>query len=92
MKKIIIALLCLVTMMFAKVDINSASVQELQTLKGVGEKKAKEIVDYRTKNGAFNSVDDLAKVKGIGKKILDDNKNEIEVKSSAVQISAKSTK
>ncbi len=85
MKKIILALICLATMMFAKVDINSATVQELQTLKGVGEKKAQEIVDYRTKNGAFKSVDDLAKVKGIGKKILDDNKNELEVKPAASQ-------
>jgi competence protein ComEA len=68
--------------LFAKVDINTAGVKELQALKGVGEKKAGAIVEYRTKNGQFKSIEDLTKVNGIGKKIIDDNKNELEIKST----------
>ena len=52
------------------VDINAADVQALEALKGVGDKKAQAIVDYRTKNGEFKSVDDLTSVKGISDKFL----------------------
>ena len=51
---------------FAAVNINTATVEELTTLKGVGEKRAQEIIDYRKKHGNFKSVDDLGKVPGIG--------------------------
>ena len=50
----------------AAVNINSATKEELTTLKGIGEKKAQAIIDYRKKNGDFKSVDDLEKVDGIG--------------------------
>ena len=52
------------------VDINSASPSQLASIKGFGPKRAKDIVDYRKAHGRFMSVDDLAKVKGIGKKML----------------------
>jgi len=55
----------------AAVDLNSATVEQLDVLKGVGPAKAKAIVEYRTKNGPFKSVDDLEKVKGFGKKTVD---------------------
>jgi competence protein ComEA len=50
----------------AVVNINTATKEELTTLKGVGDKRAQEIIDYRKKHGNFKSVDDLEKVPGIG--------------------------
>ena len=54
-----------------KININTASAQELTTLPGIGPKKADAIVAYRVANGVFGSVDDIVKVKGIGPKTLD---------------------
>jgi competence protein ComEA len=51
----------------AAVDLNKAGQAELESVKGIGPKKAKSILEYREKNGPFKSVDDLAKVKGFGK-------------------------
>ncbi|MCK4609216.1 MAG: helix-hairpin-helix domain-containing protein [Gammaproteobacteria bacterium] len=53
-----------------KVDINSADVAALEALKGIGDKKAQAIVDYRTKNGAFKSVNDLTAVQGISDQFI----------------------
>lgn len=50
----------------AVVNINTATKEELTTLKGVGEKRAQDILDYRKKHGSFKSVDDLEKVPSIG--------------------------
>ncbi len=50
----------------SQVNINTASATELETLPGVGEVIAQRIVDYRTQNGPFASVDDLLDVSGIG--------------------------
>lgn len=67
MKKILLVLLaCLSFNAFSAVNINTATQAELETLEGVGPVKAKAIVDYRKKNGAFKSVDELEKVDGIG--------------------------
>jgi len=57
------------------VDINTANAMTIsKNLKGIGIKKAEAIVAYRDKHGKFKSVDDLAKVKGIGKKTIAMNK------------------
>ena len=53
------------------VNINTATVEELKTLKGVGEKKAEAIIEYRKKNGSFKTKEDLMKVRGIGKKLFE---------------------
>jgi competence protein ComEA len=53
---------------FAAVNINTASAEELDAVKYISPAKAKAIVDYRTKNGPFKSLDDLKNVKGFGAK------------------------
>ena len=53
-----------------KISINKASVKELTSLRGIGESKAKSIVEYRTTNGPFQSIEDIKKVKGIGDSIF----------------------
>ena len=52
------------------VSINSADAKMLAKLPGIGKKKAQAIVNYRDENGVFTSLEDLAKVKGIGKKVM----------------------
>ena len=52
------------------VNLNTATAGQLQSLPGIGPKKAGAIVSYRTKHGPFKRVDDLVKVKGIGPKTL----------------------
>ncbi len=53
-----------------KIDIRTATVEELCQIKGIGEKTAQKIIDYRKEN-TFESTEDLLKVKGIGKKTLE---------------------
>ena len=50
------------------VNLNSASVAQLQTLPGIGPSAAQRIVEYRQKNGAFKKIEELMNVKGIGEK------------------------
>jgi competence protein ComEA len=58
-----------------KIDINKADAKTLTTLKGIGKDRAVKIIEYREKNGPFEKIEDLMKVKGIGKKIFEQNKN-----------------
>ncbi len=62
-----------------RININTASAFELTTLKGIGDVKARAIIEYREKNGDFESVEDLTKVKGIGEKTLEAIINDITV-------------
>lgn len=48
------------------VNINTATIQELTTLSGVGDAKAQDIIDYRTLNGNFKTIEDIKNVSGIG--------------------------
>ncbi len=61
------------------ININTASSLTLQKLNGIGLVKARAIIEYREKNGAFSSVDELINVKGIGKATLDKIRNDITV-------------
>ncbi|MNR21422.1 ComE operon protein 1 [compost metagenome] len=64
----------------AKIDLNAADASTLQReLAGIGAAKANAIVAYRETNGPFSSVDELLEVKGIGKAILDRNREKLEV-------------
>lgn len=73
MKKIIFALLATAITVFA-LDINKASKEELVAVKGIGEKKAEQIISYRNEHGKFKSIEDLKNVKGIGDKIIEEVK------------------
>ncbi|MEO2266841.1 ComEA family DNA-binding protein [Pseudoalteromonas sp. YIC-656] len=53
-----------------KVSINKASVEQLQSLPGIGPSKAAAIVDYRQQNGKFTAIEQLQNVPGIGSKLL----------------------
>ena len=54
-----------------KVDINTAGIEELKSLPGIGEKTAEKIINKRNELGSFNSVEDLMLVPGIGSKTLE---------------------
>ena len=63
----------------SKININTASEQELDSLPGIGSVKAKAIIDYRKKYGNFKTKRDIIKVKGIGEKTYEKLKDKIEI-------------
>lgn len=63
------------------ININTATVQELTQLKGIGPVCAERVVAYRKTNGGFESIEEIIEVKGIGPKTLADFADEITVKS-----------
>lgn len=62
------------------VNINSASLDELMSINGIGESKAKAIIEYRNSNGLFKSIEEIKNVSGIGDKLYDKIKENITVK------------
>lgn len=65
------------------VDVNTASVEQLaEALNGVGEAKARAIVDYRETNGPFTHIDELINVRGIGMATVDKNRDAIRLGDS----------
>ena len=79
---IFVVLFSISTLLFAgeAIDINSADKQVLMTAKGIGEKRATAIIAFRDENGPFNSIDQLADIKGISQNIVDDNRKLLVVK------------
>jgi len=67
----------------AKININTATVEELVSLPGVGDSVAKSIVEHREKNGGFKTTDDLKEVKGIGEKKFEKIKDMVTVGGSS---------
>jgi len=63
-----------------KVNINSATKEELETLPGVGESTAQKIINYREENGKFKSIEDIKNVSGIGEAKFNNIKQHISIK------------
>ncbi len=62
---------------FAAVNVNTATVDELSTLTGIGKVKAEAIVAYREAHGPFKTADDLTRVKGLGNKTVEKLQHEV---------------
>lgn len=87
MKRLFLVLVMLVAfsgVAVAAVNINTATKEELTSIKGVGEKRAQEIIDYRTKNGPFKTVDDLEKVPGIGPGLMKQIRSQVSTSGKTV--------
>lgn len=65
------------------VDINTANIEELSTLKGISKVRAEGIINYRDANGPYQTLEDLKNVRGIGDKIIEKNKSVITIESSS---------
>lgn len=86
MKKILMMLMMLATMFVGMqayagdlVNVNTATVEQLQTIKGIGDKTSAAIVAYRNEHGDFKAVEGLTAVKGIGAKKLENAKGMLTV-------------
>jgi competence protein ComEA len=76
----IAALLLPLCLLAGPVDINTADAKTIaRELKGIGLSRAQAIVDYREKNGPFKNADELANVKGVGMKVVEQNRPNIKV-------------
>ncbi|MCK9990540.1 MAG: competence protein ComEA [Rugosibacter sp.] len=76
---------------FAAVNVNTATQEQLESLNGIGPAKAKAIIDYRQKNGGFKTIDELEQVPGVGKGLLGKIKNDVTLSGeSSVKVEAKS--
>lgn len=75
--KFVTMLLLSITFVVASVDINNATASEFISLKGIGDKKAQSIVEYRKTIKCFKSMDELSEVKGIGESTISKNKKNL---------------
>lgn len=63
----------------SKISINKASIEQLLSISGIGESKAKAIIEYREENGLFKSIEDIKNVSGIGESLFEKIKEYIEI-------------
>ena len=68
-----------------RIDINKADRYELMLLPGIGKTRAKAIIDYRSKYGSFNSVDELLNIDGVGESTLNSVRNVVIIKALSAQ-------
>ena len=81
LKTLLFAALMMAQTTWAAVNVNQADAETIAAeLKGIGLSKATAIVEHRTKNGPFKTVESLAEVKGIGLKTVEKNRSEILLK------------
>lgn len=62
-----------------KINLNKADLSSLQTISGVGAKRAQDILDYRDSQGGFKTIDDLKNVSGIGEKTLEKLRQDVTI-------------
>jgi competence protein ComEA len=84
-KGLLVLLGLMVLPAFAAVNINTATLSELEVVKGLGPAKAKAIIMYREANGNFKHLDELDNVKGFGKASIDKLKEELSVGTEKVK-------
>jgi len=72
--KYIAVFLLITSSLFATLELNSATADELLELNGIGKVKSQKIIDYREKNHCFKSIDELAEVDGVTQNILSNNR------------------
>lgn len=99
MKKTLLAIFAALTISlgvsfntYAAIDLNTATSDQLQSINGIGPKKAQAIIEYRKKNGQFKSVDDLDKVPGFGKATVTKMKKDITVGNAKAAAAGKPDK
>ncbi|OPL15868.1 MAG: hypothetical protein AVO38_09255 [delta proteobacterium ML8_D] len=75
----IILVLFLFVSAFAAINLNTADQATLESISGIGPAKASAIIKYRNEHGSFKSVDELLNIKGIGPKVLENLRGQVEV-------------
>jgi competence protein ComEA len=68
-----------------KIDLNTADAKEIAQLRGIGKKRATDIVEYRDRVGCIKNTDELATIKGIGKKTIEKNRENIILSSCSIK-------
>lgn len=79
MKKFLLMLLMGATFLFASIDLNSANKVDLMSIKGIGEKKALKIIEFR-KSKKITNIDDLMIIKGFGPSLIANIKEKAKIK------------
>lgn len=85
----LIAFLAFSGIAMATVNLNTASKEELEAVKGIGPQKAAAILEYRRRNGPFKKLDDLKKVNGFGDKSVAKMRSELTLEPAALEKGAR---